>query len=437
MRQLRLFGNGLTGLLVLLGFAVLISGPAIAAPPKKPAPIRGKPVQTNPIQRYTPPPAAQPASQPSQSTTLPKEEVVDLSTLGSSEPEKPQEQQGRYRRGGSRGGYGSSSALKEGVAQKRLKIYFDFLLYSQPGIAGLTFANFHSYVFLEVAPENKLEFMTDISSSRGSPSFYELDWHVTEKITVRAGKIWIPFDENMAPHNLYGGRTNVSQLMQDASKRFLPNLWTDHGVGSKLKLMDESIVHWTLDTWVVNGFQAGGTDPAAQNPSYPSFTDTQITALDNNRNKALGARTHIWLSGVVGAGASFQNQRWNNQNEIPKLDMNIYGADAQLRLGPFEISTAAALMQVELKSGKMTRGGAYAETGFTFGTNRRFKALGRWGFLQLDDRVIDFTDQQHAGATLLYSPRPIEISLTHTRDLKEVVGKLNVSYTALRLIMQF
>ena len=121
----------------------------------------------------------------------------------------------------------SGAGVKPG-GEKIFKVFFDLALYSRPGVTPLSFGNFHSYVFLDILPRENIQFSFDLASARGSPSFYELDWQIAPWVQLRAGKIWIPFDD-MSPHNLFGGRINVSTLAPPGGEPFLPSLWTDLG----------------------------------------------------------------------------------------------------------------------------------------------------------------------------------------------------------------
>ncbi len=106
--------------------------------------------------------------------------------------------------------HSAASYHRAPVKSERLfKVFFDLSLYSLTDYAKLTFANFHSFLFLDVIPNKDVQFSFDVSSSRGSPSFYELDWRVSPTTQIRIGKIRIPFDD-LSPHSLFGGRTNVS-----------------------------------------------------------------------------------------------------------------------------------------------------------------------------------------------------------------------------------
>lgn len=313
------------------------------------------------------------------------------------------------------------------------KVYFDLNLVNRPGITGLTFQNFHSLLLFEMLPDNKLQFSFDVNPT---PRYYELAYQMTPKLQLRAGKIWIPFDD-MAPHNIFGGRVNVSRLAQPNSSTgvFLPDLWTDLGVGFKLSAVDKPKFTLDFHGYVVNGFGSGGTDPTGSGATYPSFSDSSIASADNNRDKAIGGRVHARLFKFFGLGASYYMGRWNDDSEAESRRLSILGLDSQFRFTSTELRLGLASMSVSQTPENFSRGGFYGEIGQRFGPDRRWKLLLRGGTIQHDNRVIDVTDQQLVGATLIYQPGLIEYSIEHSRDLKEVSAKVNTQYTNLRMVI--
>lgn len=350
-----------------------------------------------------------------------KDGEVDLSQLGS---------EGGSSHSTSRGGPRSS-----GVAPN-WKAYFDLNLVNRPGTSSdLTFANYHAFLFYEILPNDQLQFAFDVSTS---PRFYELDWQATPKLQVRAGKIWIPLDD-MAPHSIFGGRVNVSRI-NVGTDRFLPDTWSELGVGIKYQLIDTAALGLVGQLYVTNGFKSGGTDPYTSGNEYPAFSDSTVTDLDNNRNKAIGARLAANLSGVVSVGGSHYRARWNDQSKTLAQDLAITGLDAQFRVKSTEVRAGIALMNVGIPADNMgrtsyKRGGTYGELGHRFGKDQKWKGLLRAGTLNTDDRVVDTNDQQIVGGTLLWRPSLVELSVEHSRDLKKIPSKSNYTYSALRVII--
>ncbi|MBC7692345.1 MAG: hypothetical protein H7222_11330 [Methylotenera sp.] len=313
------------------------------------------------------------------------------------------------------------------------KVYFDLDLISRPGYSNFTFDNYHSYLLFEFVPSPTVQFTFDV---RETPRYYELDLQATPRLQVRLGKIWIPFDD-MAPHNIFGGRVNVSRLSPGTGPVFLPDLWTDLGVGLKYKWFDTP--KFALDThlYVVNGFRDGGKDPTGATTPYPSFSDLP-TSADNNRAKAIGGRVAAKVGSRLGLGFSYYSNRWNSQDNPLSQTMSILGFDTQLRLGRgTEFRFGLAKMSVNTVSGPFTRGGYYGEVGQKLGAEQKWKVLGRLGQVQVDDRVLDPNDVRIIGATVLYKPNLIEYSIEHSKDLEMRSAKKGYSYTAARVIIAF
>lgn len=351
-----------------------------------------------------------------------KEEAVDLDQVGKSAPTA------------------SSIAAHADLAKSTqsmpgFRTYFDLNLVNQPGVREFTFDSFHTFLMFEIMPTPEIQFSFEVNPS---PRYFELDYQVAKWIQFRWGKIWIPFDD-MSPHNIFGGRVNVSRLAASystGSNAFLPDLWTDLGVGAKLQLWDGMSLSSTLDLYVVNGFRAGGTDPlkpSGGSEIYPNFSDLQIAA-DNNRDKAVGGRLHTLLFKRWGLGVSYYNGRWSSQSKDP-LRAGILGLDSQVRFGGTELRAGLASFSVALPDRRLQRAGLYAEAGQKFGPTQAWKALARGGLVQMDDGALnDPTDQTLAGMTLLYKPGLIQYSIEYSRDLKVVEGKKTYSYTAFRIV---
>lgn len=323
------------------------------------------------------------------------------------------------------------------------KVYFDLNFISRPGVENLSFDTFHSFLFFEIMPTPDIQFSFDVSPS---PRYYELDYQVLPKLQLRAGKIWIPFDD-MSPHNIFGGRVNVTRLTaQSSAPAFLPDLWTDLGVGFKVSAIDRPKFSLDLYGYMVNGFRSGGSDPVTPGSPYPSFADLP-TAADNNRDKAFGGRAHMLIAQKVGLGVSYYNGRWNADTGTSAGEsrrLSILGLDGQIRIKSTEFRVGVATMAAALPTNAtVNRGGAYVELGQKFGKNNEWKLLGRAGLTQLDDRVTDTNpavalgDMQIVGGTVLWKPSLIQYSVEYSRDLAKAPSKLNYSYFCGRIVMAF
>ncbi|MEK6580150.1 MAG: hypothetical protein AABZ55_13060, partial [Bdellovibrionota bacterium] len=330
------------------------------------------------------------------------------------------------------GGTGKYGTHGESVIHPNFKTYFDLALIVKPGQEDFSFDNYHSFLFFEILPTPDIQFSFEVSTA---PRFFELDYQLTPIIQLRIGKIWIPFDD-MAPHNIFGGRVNVSKLkIASGNDLFLPDLWTDLGVGAKFSLIDRPKLSLTGHVYMVNGFNGGGADPTGATTNYPKFADTG--GIDQNRNKLLGGRLQTTLVGMFSFGGSYAFGRWNPESESQSQGLSILGLDAQVRVRNSELRVGMAKMAVNTLGGSFNRDGAYAEIAQRFGTNNAWKVLGRAGEVQLDSRRVASSDQQIMGGSLLFKPGLIEWSIEHSRDLKIIPGKQSYTYTAARAIMAF
>jgi hypothetical protein len=363
--------------------------------------------------------------------------AVDLSTLDSAPSGKSS--------------VGAVAPEAQGPAQPMFKSYFDFNVVNRPGTQdNFTFDNYHSFLFFEIVPSPTVMFTFDVNPT--APKFYELDWQATKRLTLRVGKIFIPFDDisSQSPHNIFGGRVGISRLSLDPSgATFLPDVWADLGIGAKYVFVDTSALLMEGHLYVVDGFQDGGTDPNPNDPAgtpYPNFSQNGglVTgnAADNNRDKSVGARLHLLFGSRWGLGGSVYTGRWtadNGANAAPSERVMAYGLDSQLRLNWAEFRVGLALMNVGMPVGSsFNRSGTYGEIGHHFGYLDRWKILGRVGTLDLDSRVDSITDETIVGGTILYRPGFVEFSLEYSRDLNyDYPLKPNHSYTDLRCVMAF
>lgn len=320
------------------------------------------------------------------------------------------------------------------------KFYFDFMLKYAPGMdsnSAFGFDSFHQVMLVEMNVTPELLFMTEI---RSEPRFFELDYQASPKVTWRWGKIWIPFDD-MAPHNIFGGRINTSKLWENSTDSpFLPDLWAELGIGMKYMMNDTVNASTELHLYVTNGIGSGGTDPTASGTAYPQFQSTGISG-DNNNDKTFGARIAGKFFQRFGIGASVYRGVWTERG-TPNKNLTLIGLDSQLRpTNSAELRMGLMMGTIELNppsaKDSYSKGGAYMEAGYKFGENQNWKFLARGGVVQNDSRVQDNSDRKVVGATLLKRMGPVEASLQYSRDLQRFAGKDFYNFAAFRLVTAF
>ena len=332
--------------------------------------------------------------------------------------------------------------------------YFDLNLVNQPGTYdALAFDNYHSLMFVDLFPSPDLTFSFNLLGPTTFPIFYELDWQATPRVTLRAGKIWIPFDDlsALSPHNIFGGRVGLQQLMPTTSgnlgQLFLPSLWTELGVGAKLLVVDSPEVLAELLLTITNGFTNNGSDPltGGEGPSFSAYTPAPnqqgAGSSGSHRNKAYDMRAHVQLVNRLGLGLSYYTSQWN-PDEDPvtgngKLFLNMIGVDGQLKLpGGVDFRAGIATMKVQYPESTATRGGLYGELGVPF--LGKWKALARAGSLQLDSRIVQPTDITVVGGTLIYYAGPVQLSIEHSRNLNTPAVPLGFNqFTDFRIVALF
>ncbi len=407
----------------------------------QPQPTRPQPIRAQPIQ---------PAARPSRGS----EQAVNLDALMTPSTPAPSAASGSSSATKSLSPHGNSGILPN------FKFYFDFLLKSWKGGGSTTtgdfsFDSYHQRVLVEFTPNPDLMFQADVSSWSGqTPAYYEVDYMLTSKIQGRWGKIWIPFDD-MAPHNIFGGRLNTSRFFQGNETSFLPDIWADMGMGLKFTLSDSSAFSSDLNLYVVNGFKGGGRSPVQGEDgtvSYPNFAGATFSGatVDNNNAKAMGARWHSIMGRRFGLGASVYRDTYTDNSVVDAKGLMILGLDAQLRPTPTtEIRVGYTTMNVEIgpnststtpvtpDKSSFTRSATYIELGQRFGAEDRWKFLLRAGSSQNDNRVVDVSDKTIIGATILKTFGSLEAQFAYSRDLKQLPAKFAYDYAHFRLVTAF
>ncbi|MBI1859946.1 MAG: hypothetical protein HYR96_03390 [Deltaproteobacteria bacterium] len=322
------------------------------------------------------------------------------------------------------------------LAKPNFMALFDLLLTYQPkNTPSLTFQNDHSLLLLKINPTTNLEFAFEVSPN---PRFFELDYDLYPGLEFRVGRIWIPFDEDNA-HKYYGGRPILVALLQPNASTFLPEIWTDMGVGVKVSLLSIEGTEVALHGYVVNGFgdlSSGDPNPDAtvRGQSYPDFSSIQSS--DNNDNKAVGGRIAISVRDLLSFGASVYRGSYPNRGTSQAF-LNLFGLDGKVRLGALELRGGNIYGEVELVGSQVAgfrRGGYYGEIGLWV---NQWKVALRGGQAQQDSRFLAVTDQTIGGAIVSYHPGALHFSVEYSRDFEAREGKTNTDYAAVRMSAHF
>lgn len=329
------------------------------------------------------------------------------------------------------------------LSRPHFRALFDLLLSYRPKeIPSVTFENSHSFLVLQIAPSETIEFGFEVSTS---PRYFELDYEAAPGVELRVGKIWVPFDDDEA-HKFYGGRPNLNRFLQPTGTAFLPDVWADYGAGLRFSLLSTGGTEVSAHLYAVNGFgELSSGDP---NPSltqraeaYPDFGS--IATQDNNDDKAAGGRLSMSVRDVFDFGASVYRGKYTNRGKS-QAAVTLFGVDGRLRLGSLELRGGNLFAEVELLGAKNSngdavssfkRGGYYAEIGLWFSPSVKFAVRG--GVSQNDSRFLATSDQTIAAAILSYRAQSLLVSLEYSKDFEVRDGKTNTDYAALRLATYF
>ncbi len=297
---------------------------------------------------------------------------------------------------------GAAQAVKEHTS---LKLIVDLLADYQVGATSWDFHPNHVLVLAEAQVMDSLLFTVHISDN---PLYYEAAWSPIPQLTLRAGKIFVPFGSNDF-HHLIGGRV-------DEASQFLPEIWTDYGFAAGGTLYDGDYLSADGEFYVVNGFQ-GVDDPligAAQ-------------GADNNLFKGLGGRLKLTAMSHYKLTASLYYDRWD-------ADMNnalvFYSLAMELSPGflPWDFANLKRLRlrgewsrgEIQLSDGNYQQGllkHAYARAGFyTEGqipVTRMIALRLRGGLLNPDNTVQDAGDQWMVEPAIIVGFRKVSVILAY------------------------
>ncbi|MBI5511946.1 MAG: hypothetical protein HY903_24580 [Deltaproteobacteria bacterium] len=207
-----------------------------------------------------------------------------------------------------------SDAVKAGAAgggafaNLGFKLFLDLLADYRLGQEKWVFRPNHFYVLVQGTIADDLALTIHISEN---PVFYEVTWNLTPRLSLKAGKLLIPFGTNEF-HHLIGGRV-------DERSDFLPETWGDFGVGASYLVYDGDVLGLEATAYAVNGFE--GID-------RPSISVGD--AADNNMSKGLGTRLKLALFGKVALTGSGYYDVWDPADEHKVV---IYSVGAELRPG--------------------------------------------------------------------------------------------------------
>ena len=195
-----------------------------------------------------------------------------------------------------------------GGGPQGFKLFVDMLLDYGVGEEKFEFRPNHVIAILQMTVLDNYLFAMHLSDD---PVFFELNWTLSSRLTLKVGKLFIPFGTNEF-HHIIGGRV-------DELSHFLPETWSDYGLGLSYVLIDTDWLSADYDLYMVNGFQ--GDDRPLVSAGFTS---------DNNMGKGLGARLKlIFFNNFVVTGSLYHDV-WDAED---RYNLLFYALGLELRPG--------------------------------------------------------------------------------------------------------
>ncbi len=163
----------------------------------------------------------------------------------------------------------------------------------------------HFLMFLKVDASPEVSFMGEMLNQ----SFYHINYKALDLMTLKFGKILVPFGNTDFYHRYYGG------IMAYGQRAVLfPILWAEFGVNTEWKLGK-----YTIDLYTVNGIGAASPN---SDPSFTADSDRKRQAVGLRVSTDLGPKTRFMVSGY--------NGYWS-----PGRNLHIVGVDFSSDYGLF------------------------------------------------------------------------------------------------------
>ena len=202
--------------------------------------------------------------------------------------------------------------------------------------------NYHKFLFLKVTPTDRITLDAEVLDL----TYYEMAYALSPRLSLRAGRIWVPFGATPF-HHYYGGRQG-----DPFDGLLLPNVWSEFGISASGMLINTGTITLEGDLYSIRGFDsdlgnvisftAGGTDDVF----------------------AAGARTRLGLGGKISLWGSLLYNQFGPANEGELL---LWGGDILLDYGlvnlPFlrDLRLRAAFARAEVKDRLLVDTDANAE----------------------------------------------------------------------------
>jgi hypothetical protein len=162
-------------------------------------------------------------------------------------------------------------------------------------------------LFVKAAPHEKVSLLAEFITQR----FYEITVKPTPRLSIKAGKILVPFGASDQYHKYYGG------VQGDPNNGLLlPVVWGEFGLAVAAELFSDEKFKLESEIYTVKGF--GG--------SVGTIVPTTAAATGNQF--ALGARLGVTFFGKVKLWGSFYWDQWKGSRAL-----SLYGGDLLVDYG--------------------------------------------------------------------------------------------------------
>ena len=144
------------------------------------------------------------------------------------------------------------------------------------------FRNYHRFLFLKVTPTEQLTLDAEVLDL----TYYEMAYQISDKWSIRAGKIWVPFGATPF-HHYYGGRQG-----DPFDGLLLPNVWSEFGAGLEGSLLRADNITLDGNIYTIRGFDA----PLGDVVDFTNGGADDVFAFGGRTHLTIGTKISIWGS---------------------------------------------------------------------------------------------------------------------------------------------
>ncbi len=178
------------------------------------------------------------------------------------------------------------------------------------------FRNYHHFLFVKASPYKDISFSAEVLDQ----SYYEIQYTLSPRASLKAGKIWVPF--GLTPfHHFYGGVQG-----DPFTGKLVPNVWAELGFSIDYRILQGEGGSWNLhgDTYAIRGFDGA------------PGTILDLSSGGSDDVFAYGQRLTLSMlsSKVVVAGSGL----WNEWGPEDKEAVVLWGGDLTVGYGLIDVA---------------------------------------------------------------------------------------------------